>query len=279
VPEIARAFVAEEAAIAQRLVRAKRRIRELALPFELPPPRDLPRRLDAVLDVLYLLFNEGYSATSGEELARPDLVREAIRLVELVRSHPPTATPRVHALHALMLLQGARLPARTDEAGDLLLLADQDRARWDGAMIQRGFAALDESAQGEEVSAFHLEAGIAATHAIAPSFAATDWRQILRLYDELLALQPSPVIGLNRAVAVAQVDGPDAALRALERLAHADAIARYPLLPAVRGELLLRLGRSDEAAAELSRALELTTNAPERRLLERRLRACVSAGR
>jgi RNA polymerase sigma factor (sigma-70 family) len=282
VPEIARAFLAEEATIAQRLVRAKRRIRELELPFELPAPRELPRRLDAVLDALYLLFNEGYSATRGDELVRPELVREGIRLAGLLIEHPPTAAPKVHALLALMLLQGARLPARTDESGDLLLLADQDRARWDRSMIERGFAALDRAADGDEVTSFHLEAGIAATHAVAPSLAATDWEQIGRLYDELLELAPSPVVALNRAVAIAHRDGPETALRAVDAIERSGAIAKYPLFPATRAELLSRLGRRTEARVELVRAVELTTNGPERRLLERRLRdldaAMLSAG-
>ncbi|MCI0652422.1 MAG: sigma-70 family RNA polymerase sigma factor [Planctomycetes bacterium] len=272
VPEIARAFLADDTAIAQRLVRAKRRIQEERLEFELPPPALLPARLDSVLDVIYLLFNEGYSASSGEDLVRPDLVREAIRLAELLLEHASTRTPKVHALLALMLLQGARLSARTDAAGDLLLLAEQDRARWDLSMIQRGMAELAAAGSGDSMSAYHLEAGIAACHALAPSLAATDWRQIRWYYDELLAIAPSPVIALNRAVAIAHVDGPAAGLREVDAIANGQALANYYLLPATRGELLVRLGRLQEGAEAFRSALALVASLPERRFLERKLR-------
>lgn len=274
VPEIARAYLAKPATIAQRLVRAKRRIREAGVRFEVPAGAQLPARLDSVLEVLYLVFNEGYAAASGEAALRADVCAEAVRLAEKVAAHPETALPRAHALAALLLLQGARLPARTDDGGDPVLLPGQDRSRWDPGMLARGFAHLERAAGGGDLSPYHLEAGIAAAHAAAPSFEATDWPYILSLYDALLAVKPSPVAALNRAVALAMVDGPGPALAAVDGAAAHPALAEYPLLHAVRGDLLARLGEMGRAAASFRRALELPLSEPDRRLMERRAREC-----
>jgi RNA polymerase sigma-70 factor (ECF subfamily) len=276
VPEIARAYLAREAAVAQRLVRAKRRIREAGARFEVPAGAELPERLDSVLEVLYLMFNEGYAAASGEAALRADVCVEAVRLAELVAAHPATGVPRAHALTALLLLQGARLPARTDAAGDPVLLAEQDRSRWDAGMLARGLAHLERAAEGDDLSPYHLEAGIAAVHATAPSYEATDWPYILGLYDALVAVKPSPVAALNRAVAVSMVHGPEAGLRAADEAAAHPSLAGYPLLHAVRGDLLARLGDPDAAAVCFRRALSLPLSAPDRRMVERRVRECES---
>jgi RNA polymerase sigma-70 factor (ECF subfamily) len=278
VPEIARAYLAREATVAQRLVRAKRRIREAGARFEVPAGAELPERLDSVLEALYLMFNEGYAAASGEAALRADVCAEAVRLAELVAAHPGTGVPRAHALAALLLLQGARLPARTDAAGDPVLLAEQDRGRWDAGMLARGLAHLERAAEGDDLSPYHLEAGIAAVHATAPSYEATDWPYILGLYDALLAVKPSPVAALNRAVAVSMVHGPDAGLRAADEAAAHPSLAGYPLLHAVRGDLLARLGDPAAAANCFRRALGLPLSAPDRRMVERRVRECESAG-
>ncbi|MSR47025.1 MAG: hypothetical protein EXS13_08165 [Planctomycetes bacterium] len=262
VAEIARAFLVDEKAIRQRLVRAKRMLRDLAAPFVLPRPRELTRRLDAVQDVLYLLFTEGYAATRGDALVRPDLACEAIRLAELLAARADFATPRLHALLALMHLQAARLPARTDELGKLRRLAEQDRARHDCAALRRGHFHRARAMAGDELSAWHAQAGIAGVHASAQSPAATDWSQIVWWYDRLLEQHDSPVAALNRAIAIGHVDGPAAALRELDAL-----------LPAARGEFLARLGRTSEARAEFARAAKLAANAPQRRWLERRAAA------
>lgn len=274
VPEIARAYLAREAAVAQRLVRAKRRIREAGARFEVPAGAELPARLDSVLEVLYLMFNEGYAAASGEAALRADVCAEAVRLAGLVAAHPATGLPRAHALAALLLLQGARLPARTDAAGDPVLLAEQDRSRWDGGLLARGLAHLERAAEGDDLSPYHLEAGIAAAHVTAPSYEATDWPYILGLYDALLAVKPSPVAALSRAVAVAMVRGPRAGLRAADEAAAHPSLAAYPLLHAVRGDLQARLGDPDAAAACFRRALELPLSAPDRRMVEKRVREC-----
>ncbi|HEX7241714.1 MAG TPA: sigma-70 family RNA polymerase sigma factor [Longimicrobiaceae bacterium] len=272
VPEIARAFLAREATVAQRLVRAKRRIREAGIAFEVPAGAELPERLDSVLEVLYLVFNEGYAPAGGEAALRADVCAEAVRLAELLASHPATALPRVHALAALLCLQGARLPARTDAHGDPVLLAEQDRARWDRRLLARGLAHLERAAEGDALSPYHLEAGIAACHATAPSFRATDWPYVLSLYDALLALKPSPVAALNRAVALAEVEGPEAGLRAVEEAAAHPALAGYPLLHAVHGDLRSRVGDADGAAEAYRRALEMPLlSEPDRRLLRRKL--------
>jgi RNA polymerase sigma-70 factor (ECF subfamily) len=272
VPEIARAFLAKEATIAQRLVRAKHKIREIRPAFEVPPPAKLPEALDAVLEVLYALFNEGHTAGRGEELVRRDVCLEAIRLARLVAEHPALDTPKAHALAALLLLQGARLDARVDADGNLLLLKDQDRTRWDRGMLAAGFAHLERAGQGTELTVYHLEAGIAACHALAATWEETDWPHILRLYDALLERKPSPVVALNRAVALAMVEGPQAGLAALEPLREDAALAGYLPLHATRGELLARVGDPEEAAVAFREALALEAAEPVRRSLDRRLR-------
>jgi RNA polymerase sigma-70 factor (ECF subfamily) len=271
VGEIARAFLSQETAIAQRLVRAKRTLRDAGVSFGMPEPRELGERIHSVIGALYLMFNEGYAATSGEALVRDDVAFEAIRLARMLAAHPATQSPRVWALLALMLLHAARFPARVDSEGTLFLLRDQDRGRWDRALIAEGLQALDRSASGDDVSALHLEAGIAACHAAAPSWDATDWRQILDLYDELLALTGSPVVAVNRAIAVSRLDGPLAGLAALDAIGHAPPIERYPLLPAVAAELWQQAGDRDRAAACYRAALGLARSSPEQRWLTSRL--------
>jgi RNA polymerase sigma-70 factor, ECF subfamily len=272
VREIARAFLAEEAAIAQRLVRAKRQIRERHLTLELPGGAALERRLDSVLEVIYCIFNEGYATHEGEDLIRQDLCEEALRLGFLVASSSIGA-PRVHALVALMAFQAARLPARTDPAGNLVLLDSQNRDLWDRGLIAIGFYHFEHSMRGE-VSPYHAEAAIAATHARAPDAGSTDWPLILEMYDQLLAMNPSPVVALNRAVALAKVRGPAEGLVAVEPLAANRQLRDYHLLLAVRGHLLLELGRMEEAARCFREAIERPCSAPERRFLTRKLAAC-----
>lgn len=274
VEEIAAALLARPDAVAQRLVRVKRQIRDEGVPLELPPEREMAARLPAVLEVLYLLFNEGYAAHAGESLVRAELCGEAIRLARLLADQPRTALPATHALLALFLFQASRLPARRDDAGDLLLLDEQDRSLWDRWLIAEGMWHLGRSAEGAQVSAYHVEAAIAAAHAAAPDAESTDWLRVLRLYDDLLAMKPSPVVALNRAVALAMVEGPDAGIRALEALRGEAALARYHLLPAALGALSLRAGRPAEAAQHYREALALQCSEPERRFLERRLGEC-----
>jgi RNA polymerase sigma-70 factor (ECF subfamily) len=270
VREIAGAFLADEATIAQRLVRAKRQIRDKGLSLDLPSGFDLRKRLDSALDVLYLMFNEGYDAHQGEELIRQDLCFEALRLAQLVAGSS-MGGPRVDALVALVALQTARLPARTDGLGDLVLLGQQDRSRWDKRLINLGFHHFDRSIVGKDVSPFHVEAAIAATHTRAATSAETDWPLVLSLYDQLVQLKPGPVVALNRCVAVARVHGAQAALAELNRLDEERALSNYYLLPAVRGELLKELGHHDEAVAAYRQALSLAGNAPERRFLQRKI--------
>jgi RNA polymerase sigma-70 factor (ECF subfamily) len=251
-------------------VRAKRQIRDKGLSFDLPSGFDLRRRLDSVLEVIYLMFNEGYDAHQGEELVRQDLCLEALRLAELVAASS-MGTPRVHALVALIALQAARLPARTDGVGDLVLLDQQDRSRWDQELIGLGFYHFDHSIVGKEISPFHVEAAIAATHTRAATPEETDWNMVLSLYDQLMELKPSPVVALNRSVAVARVHGAQAALAELDRLNGEPALRSYFLLPAVRGQLLAELNQHEPAIAAYRHALELSCNAPERRFLERKI--------
>jgi RNA polymerase sigma-70 factor (ECF subfamily) len=270
--EIARAFLVPPTTMAQRLVRAKRKIRDAGIPYVVPEATDLSARLEAVLTVIYLVFNEGYAATRGGPLLRTDLCAEAIRLGRLVRTlMGPQPPAEATALLALMLLQDARRDARVDGAGDLVVLEDQDRSRWHKHQIAEALPLVDESLRGEP-GPFALQAAIAALHCQAERAEDTDWRQIVRLYDHLERLQPSPVVALNRAVAVAMAEGPRPALAIIDRLAAAGDLENYHLLHAARADLLRRAGSPSEAAKSYSRALALVTNDSERRYLERRLR-------
>ena len=270
VAEIARIFMVEENTIAQRLVRAKRLIRERGLSLLLPGEEELPARLDSVLEVIYLMFSGGYGAHSGEDLVRRDVCLEALRLGRLVASSS-MAAPHVDALVALMALQAARLSARTDSTGDLVLLEEQDRSLWDNDLIALGFYYFDRSIAGENISEWHVQAAIAATYANAESSEAIDWVAILGHYDQLVTMTRSPVVALNRAVAVLKVHGAEAALAALAPLESHAAMRGYHLLPAVRGRVLSELGRLDEAEAAFSAALECDCAEPERRFLQRQL--------
>ncbi len=272
--EIANAFLTTEAAIAKRLTRARQRIQEMHVPFEIPVGEEMPVRLDGVLQTLYLLFNEGYKASSGENLVREELCREAIRLTILLAGHDVGHRPRVHALAALMLLNGARLPARTDAQGNILRLEEQDRTRWDKSMIARGMFHLAQSATGEEVSEYHLQAGIAAIHCGAPNYESTDWPRILELYDRLIQIDGSPVVALNRAVALAQVSGPRAGIEAVENIRQRHMIESYYLLYAVLAEFESQLNDFQAAAKHLRKALEFVELKSEQSLLSKRLRDC-----
>lgn len=271
VPEIARAFLAQEATIAQRLVRVKKLVRERDIPLDLPDRREMPERLDSVLEVLYLMFNEGYAAHAGESLVRHDLVDEAIRLTRMLARHPDTETPKTHALLALMLLQAARIPARQGAAGELFVLEDQDRRLWDRALIADGLRHLDASARGEVVSAYHLQAGIAAAHAVAPAYEATDWTEIVSLYDALLDVEPTPIVALNRAIAVAKARGAEAGLHALAGLRDDPTLSRYYLFHATLGELSREAGDLAAAARHYEAALTLPCSEPARRFLRNKL--------
>lgn len=278
VDEIARAFLTTKDAIAQRIVRAKKLIRDEAIPMEMPSRAELPARLDSLLEALYLLFNEGYSAHGGEDLVRTDLCYEAIRLVRQLVDHPASSLPEAHALLGLMLMQGARLPARVDSAGELTTLEEQDRSRWDQTMLADGFRMFGRSAVGDRLTAYHVEAAIASCHAVARSFDETDWEAIAMHYDHLLELKPTPVVALNRAVAIAMAAGPRAGLQELESIAAHPALRDYLPLPATLGELSLRAGEKALAAEHFARALELPSSMPEKRFLLRKLAECRNAG-
>jgi RNA polymerase sigma-70 factor (ECF subfamily) len=269
--EIAKAFLTSEAAIAKRLTRARQKIRELGIRFEIPSGEELSPRLDAVLLTLYLLFNEGYKASSGENLVRQDLCTEAIRLAALVAEHPGCHQPRAHALVALMLLNGARLPARLDADGGILRLKEQDRSRWNRSMIAAGMRHLAQSAAGDELSQYHLQAGIAACHSTAPDAASTDWPRILSLYDQLIQIDDSPVVALNRAVALANVHGPKAGIQAVEAIPNPQALHGYYLWYAVLAEFEAQLHNFEAAAAHLRKALQLAEVKSEQSLLSKRL--------
>jgi len=276
--EIARAFLVPATTMGQRLVRAKRKIRDAGIPYSVPQTDGLAERLDAVLTVIYLVFNEGYVATRGGPLVRTDFCAEAIRLGRLVMAlMGPPAPAEATALVALMLLHDARRDARLDEAGDLVVLEEQNRGRWDRRQIAEALPMVDEALVGGP-GPFALQAAISAVHCRAARAEDTDWPQIVRLYDVLERLQPSPIVSLNRAVAVAMARGPQPALEIIGRIAAAGDLDRYHLLHAVRADLLRRLGSADEAAKSYRRTLELVTNDSERRFLERRLRE-VEAGR
>jgi RNA polymerase sigma-70 factor (ECF subfamily) len=268
--EIARAFLVPEATMAKRLTRAKHKIRDAGIPYRVPPAHLLPERTGGVLAVLYLLFNEGYSASTGDDIVRPDLTAEAIRLARLLATLMPEE-PEATGLLALMLLHDSRRASRLDAAGELVTLEDQDRSRWDAAAITEGLALIDKARHRRRYGPYQLQAAIAACHARARQAADTDWAEIARLYRELYRLAPTPVVALNRAVAVAMADGPAAGLALVDELAAAGSLDAYFLLPATRADLLRRLGRREEAAASYRDALLLVATGPERRFLSKRL--------
>ncbi len=272
--EIARAFLVPESTVAQRIVRAKRSLAEAHVPFEVPREAERAARLSSVLEVLYLIFNEGYSATAGEDWMRPQLCEEALRLGRILAELVPKE-PEVHGLVALMEIQASRIGARTGPSGEPVLLLDQDRARWDQLLIRRGLGALElAEALGGARGPYALQAGIAACHARARTSAETDWARIVALYDALVGIAPSPVVELNRAVAVSMASGPEAGLELVDALKAEPSLEEYHLLSSVRGDLLAKVGRGDEARAEFERAASLTRNARERSLLLGRAAAC-----
>jgi len=276
-PEIARAFLVPEPPIAQRIVRAKRLLADAGVAFEVPRGPERAERLGSVLEVIYLVFNEGYSATAGDDWMRPELCEDALRLGRVLAGLAPDE-PEVHGLVALMELQASRTRARTGPNGEPVLLLEQDRGRWDHLLIGRGLAALARAeALGGGAGPYALQAAIAACHARARTAAETDWGEIAGLYTVLARVVPSPVVELNRAVALGMAEGPAAGLAVVDTLLHEPALARYHLLPTVRGDLLAKLGRHDEARAELERAASLTQNERERALLLARAAACVRA--
>jgi RNA polymerase sigma-70 factor, ECF subfamily len=273
--EIAKAFLITPATLAQRIVRAKAKIRETPIPYEVPTPQELPERLDAVLQVIYLVFNEGYSAAAGAEVTRAELTGEAIRLGRLLQDlqpEPEGPNPEVMGLLALMLLQESRRAARTSPTGELILLDNQDRALWNREQIAEGVALVEKALNSRRFGAYTLQAAIAAVHAEAESAAATDWRQIVALYNQLVRIHPSPVVYLNRAVAIAMRDGPEAGLRHIDAVMEHGDLANYYLAHSARADLCRRLGRNAEARASYEKALALTQQEPERQFLRERIR-------
>ena len=275
--EIASAFLTSETAIAKRLVRAKQKIREAKIPFEIPEGVELARRLDGVLQSLYLLFNEGYKATGGDSLTREDLCREAMRLANLLVEHPSGNQPKAHALLALMLLNAARLATRVDGGGNLLRLQEQDRTRWDQTMIARGMFHFAQSAAGAELTTYHLQAGIAACHCAAANYDSTDWPRILAYYDQLVRVEDSPVIALNRAVVLGNLHGPEAGIRAIESIPDRRALDTYYLLYAVLAEFDTRLRNYSCAADHLRTAIRLADQKSEQEFLSRKLDGVLSS--
>jgi RNA polymerase sigma-70 factor, ECF subfamily len=273
--EIAKAFLTTPRTLAQRIVRAKAKIREARIPYEVPTPQELPERLGAVLHVIYLVFNEGYSAAAGAEVTRAELTGEAIRLGRLLaelQTGPEGMEPEIMGLLALMLLQESRRAARTSPTGELILLENQDRSLWNREQIAEGVALLEKSMQSRRFGSYTLQAAIAAVHAEAESVAATDWRQIVALYDQLLRIHPSPVAQLNRAVAIAMCDGPEAGLAQIDVVLEHGELASYYLAHSARADMYRRLGRSAEARASYEKALALTQQEPERQFLQERIR-------
>ena len=269
--EIARAFLTSEAAIAKRLTRAKQKIREARIQFEIPAGEELTRRLDSVLQTLYLLFNEGYKASGGEHLIRAELCHEAIRLTTLLAEHTAGNKPETHALLALMLLNGARLPARLDSEGNILRMEEQDRSRWDQPMIAQGFFHLMQSTAADQASEYHLQAAIAACHCAAEDYRSTDWPRILSLYDRLIELDDSPIVALNRAVAVANVHGSRAGIEAVEAIGDLKQLNGYHLLYAVLGEFEADLNHRETALQHFRKALELATIKSEQLFLTKKI--------
>ncbi len=273
--EIARAFLVTPATLAQRIVRAKAKIRETRIPYEVPTPQELPERLDAVLQVIYLVFNEGYSAAAGAEVTRAELTGEAIRLGRLLADLPPepeVPKPEIMGLLSLMLLQESRRTARTSPTGELILLENQDRSLWNRAQIAEGVALVEKALKSRRFGPYTLQAAIAAVHAEAESAAATDWRQIVALYSQLVRIQPSPVVHLNRAVAIAMRDGPEVGLAHIDAVLEHGELGNYYLAHSARAEMYRRLGRTAEARSSYERALALTQQEPERQFLQERIR-------
>jgi RNA polymerase sigma-70 factor, ECF subfamily len=273
--EIARAFLVTPATLAQRIVRAKTKIREASIPYEVPGPQELPQRLDAVLQVIYLVFNEGYSAAAGAEVTRAELTGEAIRLGRLLaelQPEPEVPNSEIKGLLALMLLQESRRAARTSPTGELILLENQDRSLWNRDQIAEGVALVEKALSSRRFGSYTLQAAIAAVHAEAESAAATDWQQIVALYNQLVRIQPSPVVYLNRAVAIAMRDGPEAGLTHIDAVLEHGELANYYLAHAARAEMYRRLGRTAEARSSYEKALALTQQEPERQFLRERIR-------
>jgi RNA polymerase sigma factor (sigma-70 family) len=276
VREIAAAFVSSHAAVEKRLTRAKKTLKESGPLFDIADAEDFAQRLPAVQRALYLIFSEGYHGASARAVVRADLCREAIRLTQLLAKHSLAATPATHALLALMYLDAARLPARLDPAGNLTTLFDQDRSRWDRSMIAEGVAWLERSATGPQMSRYHVEAAIAAVHSQAQTIGETDWGEIVSHYDRLMAIAPSPIVALNRAIAIAQRDGPARGLEAIDAIAKPDVLDDYPFYHAARGELELRRGNEVAAQEHFQAAIGSARNSEERRFYESRLAACAT---
>ena len=276
VAEIAKAFLTTEAAIAKRLTRARQKIRELGIAFEIPSGEELSSRLDGVLQTLYLLFNEGYKASSGESLVKEELCYEAIRLTTLLSEHPAADQPRTHALASLMFLNAARLPARVDPEGNILRLREQDRSNWNRTMIERGIVHLGKAAAVDKLSEYHIQAGIAACHCTAENYQSTDWARILSLYDQWMEINDSPVIALNRAVAVSNLEGPRVGIETIEAIRNRGQLNSYYLLYAVLGEFEAQLENFQAGAHHFRKALQLTSVKSEKSFLSKRLRNCIA---